>query len=246
MSGNLQGQSWIEKKNVNLFRQKIAFFILKKRKIIYPCYIDRFLQSELLCGQAGASGEVLKQLPDLLKVCTFAFFLFFLLFFLLYFSPSFPSFSLSSLCTLSRHCYLPSFSLYLFCLSLLFFYFLLFFRLLSIFRLEDVGRMLPSAMSLVAPVKQYTLTFMRTLLAGAGPRHLSCAIATFARGCAPGAATKLLGSGRSRVGLDELAKAVYDEKYSEGALNQVMSHLFLRLPLNNCQKVQCLLRKSSH
>ena len=205
------------------------FSLKKKEKLFAPVILTA--SSSLSCFAAK-----LELLEKFLNSCqTYSRYLcllsiFPLIFLALFFSLISIFFSFFPCVLYLGICYLPSFSLYLFCLSLLFFYFLLFFRLLSIFRLEDVGRMLPSAMSLVAPVKQYTLTFMRTLLAGAGPRHLSCAIATFARGCAPGAATKLLGSGRSRVGLDELAKAVYDEKYSEGALNQVMSHLFLRLP----------------
>ena len=61
------------------------------------------------------------------------------------------------------------------------------------------------------------------LLVGTGPRHLSCAVAAFAREAAPTAASKLLGSGgRARLGLEDLAKAVKDEKYSAGVLNQVM------------------------
>lgn len=60
----------------------------------------------------------------------------------------------------------------------------------AVFNLQALGQGLPLGYALVRPVKQYTLEYVKGLLVGTGPRHLTCAIAQFARDTCPGAVTR--------------------------------------------------------
>ena len=65
-------------------------------------------------------------------------------------------------------------------------------------------------------------TVSQLMLLGTGPRHLAAAITQFARDTAEGPVNRFfeVNQGREKLDMEDLWKAVFDDKMSSGALNQ--------------------------
>ena len=99
-------------------------------------------------------------------------------------------------------------------------YFNIFQSFSSLFNLHSFGSPLPLGSTLLKPVKKFILDYVKGFLVGTGPRHLTCAIAHFARDSSASATNKFFGVRSGKLDSGDLAQAVYDEKLANGDLNQ--------------------------
>ena len=90
------------------------------------------------------------------------------------------------------------------------------------FRCEDMSLGMPTGDLVVSPVRRFIAEYCQLMLLGTGPRHLAATITQFARDTAELPVNRFFEVNQSREKLDmeELWKAVFDDKMSTGALNQ--------------------------
>ena len=90
------------------------------------------------------------------------------------------------------------------------------------FKAEKVGVMMPTGDILVRPVRKYVAEYIQLMLLGAGPKHLSYALAQFARESGEVAVNKFfeINQGKEKIDLEDLSQALFDDKMATGALNQ--------------------------
>merc|ERR1719471_467348 len=89
------------------------------------------------------------------------------------------------------------------------------------FRCEDLSLGMPTGDLIVSPVKRFTAEYCQLMLLGTGPRHLAASITQFARDTAEITVNRFfeVNQGKEKLELEDLWKAVFDDKMTSGALN---------------------------
>ena len=90
------------------------------------------------------------------------------------------------------------------------------------FRCDDMNLGMPTGNLVVTPVRRFVAEYSQLMLLGTGPRHLAAAITQFARDTAEGPVNRFfeVNQGREKLDMEDLWKAVFDDKMTSGALNQ--------------------------